>query len=153
MLRLDMQQREMYEFLHMRVDSGYECLSAWGRLDCKDIMHAACLRVLQSRMNCKSACSRVGNKAAKCCTWWSFNPILSASLRASGVATKQRVTLGLNQTLWQVVRSVTTVAKGMGRCKPPLQLHAQQGFNAVAKPKVQKGSRVCKVGHTEDNVA
>ncbi len=42
-------------------------------------------------------------------------------MRASGVATKQRVTFGLNQTLWQVVRSVTTVAKGMGRCKPPLQ--------------------------------
>ena len=47
-------------------------------------------------------------------TWLGLSPILSALCFANSVGTKHLSTLGWNQVLWQVVRSVTTVAKLTG---------------------------------------
>ena len=51
-------------------------------------------------------------------TWLGFSPIFRALFLAKSVGTKQRSTSGWNQVLWQVVRSVTTVANSTGFCSP-----------------------------------
>lgn len=48
-------------------------------------------------------------------------PIFRARPLASSVATKQRSTSLWNHVLWQVVKSVTTVANLMSLCNPALQ--------------------------------
>ncbi len=68
-----------------------------------------------------------------------------ARLAAYSVGTKHLSTPVLNQVLWQVVRSVTTVAKGM--CRPPFNLRKYitfqyrlrgSGSTAVSPPSFTK---------------
>mmetsp|Transcript_21581 Transcript_21581/g.69771 ORF Transcript_21581/g.69771 Transcript_21581/m.69771 type:complete len:267 (-) Transcript_21581:322-1122(-) len=79
----------------------------------------SCLRSLALAGSGLEKAGRIGKPCSTTCL--SVSPYRSAFLRTSSVGTKHLSTIWQNHVLWHDVRSVTTVANGVGRGAPCLR--------------------------------